>query len=163
VRADIVCMAKALGGGLPLGATLSSRSIMDWPPGIHSNTFGGNLLAAAASLAALNYMDKEDLGTRAHHRGVHMMTRLRELQSRYDVIGDVRGLGLMIGVEIIKPDGSEDPETRDRIVVEGFKEGIVLLPCGDSVIRFCPPLVITEEEADTGLDKFEAAVKKVFA
>lgn len=163
VRADIVCMAKALGGGLPLGATMSSRSIMDWPPGTHSNTFGGNLLAAAASLAALNYMEKEDLGTRAHHLGAHMMMRLRELQSRYNVIGDVRGLGLMIGVEIVKPDGSEDPETRDRIVVEGFKEGIVLLPCGDSVIRFCPPLVITEEEVDTGLERFEAAVKEVFA
>jgi len=85
VRADIVCMAKALGGGLPLGATLSSSSIMDWPPGTHSNTFGGNLLASAASLAALNFMEREE------------------------------------------PDGSIDQDTRDRIVVEGFKEGIVLL------------------------------------
>ncbi|MGC9445067.1 MAG: aminotransferase class III-fold pyridoxal phosphate-dependent enzyme [Candidatus Methanospirareceae archaeon] len=161
VRADIVCMAKALGGGLPLGATLSSRSIMDWPPGTHSNTFGGNLLAAAAALAALNYMEKEELGTRSQDLGAHMMTRLRELQSRYPaVIGDVRGLGLMIGVEIVKPDGAVDPETRDRIVIEGFKEGIVLLSCGDSVIRYCPPLVIIEEEVDMGLDRFEAAVKK---
>lgn len=164
VRADIVCMAKALGAGLPLGATLSSSSIMDWPPGTHSNTFGGNLLASAASLAALQFMEKEDLGTRAQHLGNHFMMRLRELQSRYPAaIGDVRGLGLMIGVEIVKPDGSIDPDTRDRIVVEGFKEGIVLLPCGDSVIRFCPPLVITDEEADTGLDRFEEALKKVFA
>lgn len=164
VRADIVCMAKALGAGLPLGATLSSSSIMDWPPGTHSNTFGGNLLASAASLAALQFMEKEDLGTRAQHLGAHLMTRLRELQSRYPAaIGDVRGLGLMIGVEIVKPDGSIDPDTRDRIVVEGFKEGIVLLPCGDSTIRFCPPLVITKEEADTGLDRFEAALKEVFA
>jgi 4-aminobutyrate aminotransferase len=158
-----VCMAKALGAGLPLGATLSSSAIMDWPPGTHYNTFGGNLLASAASLAALQFMEKEDLGTRAQHLGDHFMTRLRELQSRYPaVIGDVRGLGLMIGVEIVKPDGSIDPQTRDRIVVEGFKAGVVLLPCGDSVIRFCPPLVITEVEADTGLDRFEAASKKVF-
>jgi 4-aminobutyrate aminotransferase len=163
VKADIVCMAKALGGGLPLGATLSSSSIMDWPPGTHSNTFGGNLLASAASLAALNFMEREDSGTRAQQLGNHVMLRLRELQSKYPAIGDVRGLGLMIGVEIIKPDGSIDPDTRDRIVVEGFKEGIVLLPCGDSTIRFSPPLVITKEEADTGMDRFEAAVKKVFA
>jgi 4-aminobutyrate aminotransferase len=163
VRADIVCMAKALGAGLPLGATLSSSSIMDWPPGTHSNTFGGNLLASAASLAALQFMEKEDLGTRARNLGAHFITRLRELQSRYPLIGDVRGLGLMIGVEIVKPDGSVDPDTRDRIVVAGFKEGIVLLPCGDSVIRFCPPLVITKEEVDIGLDRLEAACKKVFA
>jgi 4-aminobutyrate aminotransferase len=162
VRADIVCMAKALGAGLPLGATLSRSAIMDWPPGTHSNTFGGNLLASAASLAALNYMEREDLGSQAKKLGDYFMTRLRELQSRYPAIGDVRGLGLMIGVEIIKPDGSIDPDTRGRIAVEGFKEGVVLLPCGDSVIRFCPPLVITREEVDTGLDRFEAACKRAF-
>ena len=89
------------------------------------------------------------------------MLRLREMQSKYPAIGDVRGLGLMIGVEIIKPDGTIDPDTRDRIVVEGFKEGIVLLSCGDSAIRFSPPLVITKEEADIGLDRFEAAVKNL--
>lgn len=136
VRADIVCMAKALGGGLPLGASLSSSSIMDWPPGTHSNTFGGNLLASAASLAALNFMEREDIGARTKQLGDHLMVRLRELQSKYPAIGDVRGLGLMIGVEIVKPDGSIDSDTRDRIVVEGFKEGIVLLPCGDSAYVF---------------------------
>ena len=160
VRADIVCMAKALGGGLPLGATLSSSSIMDWPPGTHSNTFGGNLLASAASLAALNFMEREDIGTQAKQLGDLLMLRLREMQSKYPAIGDVRGLGLMIGVEIVKPDGSIDPDARDRIVVEGFKEGIVLLPCGDSAIRFSPPLVITKEEADTGLDRLEEALRK---
>ena len=90
------------------------------------------------------------------------MLRLRELQSKYPAIGDVRGLGLMIGVKIVKPDGSIDPDTRDRIVVEGFKEGIVLLSCGDLTIRFSPPLVITKEEADTGLDRFEDALKNLF-
>jgi 4-aminobutyrate aminotransferase len=108
-------------------------------------------------------MEREDLGTLAKQLGKRIMLRLRELQSKYPAIGDVRGLGLMIGVEIIKPDGSIDPDTRDRIVVEGFKAGIVLLPCGDSGIRFSPPLVITKDEADTGMDRFEAAVKKVFA
>jgi 4-aminobutyrate aminotransferase len=161
VRADIICMAKALGGGLPLGAMMSGSQIMDWPPGTHSNTFGGNLLASASSLAALKFMEKEHLGARAKDVGDHILKRLREMQLDYPAIGDVRGLGLMIGVEIIKPDGSIDPNIRDQIVIEGFKEGIVLLSCGDSVVRFSPPLVITKDEADTGLDRFEAALKKV--
>jgi len=97
---------------------------MNWPPGTHSNTFGGNLLASAAALAALKFMEREDIGTRAKQLGDHLMMRLRELQSKYPAIGDVRGLGLMIGVEIVKHDGAIDPDTRDRIVVEGFKEGI---------------------------------------
>jgi 4-aminobutyrate aminotransferase len=105
-------------------------------------------------------MEREDIGIQAKQLGDHLMVRLREMQSKYPAIGDVRGLGLMIGVEIVKPDGSIDPDTRDRIVVEGFKAGIVLLPCGDSVIRFSPPLVITKAEADTGMDRFDEACKK---
>ncbi len=117
------------------------------------------MLASVAALAALQFMEREDLGTLAKQLGDHIMLRLREMQSKYPAIWDVRGLGLMIGVEIVKPDGSVDPDTRDRIVVAGFKEGIVLLPCGDSAIRFSPPLVITKDEADTGLDRFEEALK----
>ncbi len=85
---------------------------------------------------------------------------LRELQENFPCIGDVRGLGLMVGVEIVKPDKSIDPIRRDRILREAFKEGILLLPCGDSVIRFSPPLVITDEELDFGLEKFQKALKK---
>lgn len=90
-----------------------------------------------------------------------MMERLREMQQDHPAIGDVRGLGLMIGVEIVKPDKAIDPNTRDRIVLEGFKEGIILLSCGDSAIRFSPPLVITKQEADIGIDRFENALKKI--
>jgi 4-aminobutyrate aminotransferase len=161
VRPDIVTMAKALGSGLPMGAMLSSSEIMDWPPGTHSNTFGGNLLASASSLAGLEFMEKEDLGNNAKQVGNYMMERLREMQQDHPAIGDVRGLGLMIGVEIVKPDKAIDPNTRDRIVIEGFKEGIILLSCGDSAIRFSPPLVITKQEADIGIDRFENALKKI--
>ncbi|MCL7412376.1 MAG: aminotransferase class III-fold pyridoxal phosphate-dependent enzyme [ANME-2 cluster archaeon] len=160
VRADIVCMAKAIGGGLPMGVMLSDSDIMDWPPGIHSNTFGGNLLASAASLATLEFMEKEELGNQAKDLGMYIVQRLEEMQAEYPGIGDVRGLGLMIGVEMVKPDGSIDPDIRDRIILEGYKEGIILLSCGDSVIRFSPPLVMTREEADEGLDRFEAALKR---
>ena len=160
VRADISCLAKALGGGLPMGAMLADSELMDWPSGVHSNTFGGNLLASAASLASLEFLEKENTENRVKELGSHIRQRLRELQENFPCIGDVRGLGLMIGVEIVKPDKSIDPLRRDKILREAFKERILLLPCGDSVIRFSPPLVITDEEVDLGLEKFENALKK---
>jgi len=98
---------------------------------------------------------------RVKELGSHIKQRLRELQENFPCIGDVRDLGLMIGVEIVKSDKSVDPIRRDKILREAFKERILLLPCGDSVIRFCPPLVITEDEIDLGLDKFEKALNKV--
>jgi 4-aminobutyrate aminotransferase len=159
VRAEISCLAKALGGGLPMGAMLADRELMDWPPGVHSNTFGGNLLASAASLASLEFLEKENTKTRVKELGSYIRQRLWELQENFPCIGDVRGLGLMIGVEIVKPDKSIDPAKRDKILREAFKERILLLPCGDSVIRFSPSLVITDEELDLGLDKFQKALK----
>lgn len=161
VRADISCPAKALGAGLPIGAMLADSDLMNWPPGVHSNTFGGNLLASAASLASLEFLKRENTQNRVKELGSHIKQRLRELQENFPCIGDVRGLGLMIGVEIVKSDKSVDPIRRDKILREAFKERILLLPCGDSVIRFCPPLVITEDEIDLGLDKFEKALNKV--
>lgn len=161
VRADISCLAKALGAGLPIGAMLADSDLMNWPPGVHSNTFGGNLLASAASLASLEFLERENTQNRVKELGSQIRKRLRELQENFPCMGDVRGLGLMIGVEIVKSDKSVDPIRRDKILREAFKERILLLPCGDSVIRFCPPLVITEDEIDYGLDKFEEALNKV--
>jgi len=109
-------------------------------------------------------MENEKTGAHARTLGTHIQQRLRELrelQDSYPCIGDVRGMGLMIGAEIVKPDKSVDPVTRDKIVREGYKQGIMLLGCGESVIRFSPPLVMTEEEADKGLERFEEAVKRV--
>ncbi len=165
VRAEISCLAKALGAGLPLGAMLAESNLMDWPPGVHSNTSGGNLLASAASLASLEFLEREVTEKRVKELGSHIQQRLKELQENFPCIGDVRGLGLMIGIEIVKSDKlkfdkSIDPIRRDKILREAFKEKILLLPCGDSVIRFCPPLVMTDEEADMGLERFEEALKK---
>lgn len=160
VRAEISCLAKALGGGLPMGAMLAGRELMNWAPGVHSNTFGGNLLASAASLATLEFLEKEYTEKRVKELGSYMIRLLGELQESFPCIGDVRGLGLMIGVEIVKPDKSTDPILRDKILREAFKERILLLPCGDSVIRFSPPLVITVEEVDLGLEKFENALRR---
>lgn len=160
VRADITCLAKALGAGLPIGAMLADSDLMDWPPGVHSNTFGGNLLSSASALASLEFLEKENTENRVRELGFLIRLRLRELQESYPCIGDVRGLGLMTGVEIVKSDKSIDPARRDMIIREAFKDGVLLLPCGDSVIRFSPPLVMTDEEANLGLDKFEKALRR---
>ncbi|MBI4163042.1 MAG: aminotransferase class III-fold pyridoxal phosphate-dependent enzyme [Candidatus Aenigmarchaeota archaeon] len=163
VTPDIVSMAKSIGGGMPLGATISSRKIMDWVPGAHSNTFGGNLVSCAAGIAALNYMKKKKLGQNAHKIGKLIMKRLEEMKEQYEIIGDVRGLGLMIGIEIVKDKKSRTPsvQERDAIQCEAARKGMILLGAGKSVIRFCPPLVITKQEAEKGMDIFEESVRKV--
>ncbi len=161
VRAEISCLAKALGAGLPMGAMLADSDLMNWPPGVHSNTFGGNLLASAASLASLEFLERGNPEKRVKELGSHIQHRLRELQENFPCIGDVRGLGLMIGIEIVKSDKSIDPIRRDKILSEAFKEKILLLPCGDSTIRFCPPLVITDAEIDLGLERFEKALNRI--
>ena len=112
VRADISCLAKAIGAGLPIGAMLADSDLMDWPSGVHSNTFGGNLLASAASLASLEFLERENTQNRVKELGSHIKQRLRELQENFPCIVDVRGLGLMIGVEIVKSDKSVDPIRR---------------------------------------------------
>jgi len=159
VRADIVCMSKSIGGGIPLGATLSSGKIMSWPPGTHANTFGGNLLAAAGGLATLEFMQSSKLGEKAVEKGNYLMKRLNELEDKYPLIGDVRGIGLMIGVELVETDGSPAPSRRDVIINKSLEGGLILLPAGDSVIRFVPPLIIKRTEIDRGLEIFENALR----
>jgi 4-aminobutyrate aminotransferase len=159
VRADIVCMSKSIGGGIPLGATLSSGEIMSWPPGAHANTFGGNLLAAAGGLATLEFMESNKLGDKAVEKGKYLLKRLNELKDGYPVIGDVRGIGLMIGVELVEENKAPAVEKRDLIVKNALDGGLVMLPAGDSVIRFVPPLIIKKSEIDKGLEIFESALK----
>jgi 4-aminobutyrate aminotransferase len=159
VRADIVCMSKSIGGGIPLGATLSSSEIMSWPPGTHANTFGGNLLAAAGGLATLEFMESANLGQKAIEKGTYLMKRLNELKEEYPIIGDVRGIGLMIGVELIKENKIPAVDEREKIVKQALDGGLILLPAGDSVIRIVPPLIINKSEIDRGLDIFEDAIR----
>ncbi len=159
VRADIVCMSKSIGGGIPLGATLSTAEIMSWPAGAHANTFGGNLLAAAGGLATLEFMESKQLGEKAVEKGNYLMKRLNELKDRYQVIGDVRGIGLMIGAEFVEQNKEPAGEKRDAVVKKALEGGLVLLPAGDSVIRFVPPLIISKNEIDRGMEIFENAIK----
>lgn len=163
VEPDIVAMSKAIGGGLPLGATISTRKIMDWAPRVHANTFGGNLLACAAGIATLNYMRKNKLGENARKVGSYMLKRLREMQEKYEIVGEVRGIGLMLGVELTKDRSSRTPavEKRSELLCSAISRGLILLPAGESAVRIAPPLVITKEQAERGLDVIESALKKI--
>jgi 4-aminobutyrate aminotransferase len=159
VRADIVCMSKSIGGGIPLGATLSTEKIMSWPPGTHANTFGGNLLAAAGGLATLEFMEEKKLGEKAVEKGKYIIKRLDELKEKYPIIGDVRGIGLMTGIELVEEDRSPAPARRDEIIKKSLHGGLILLPAGDSVIRLVPPLIIKKNEIDRGLGILENALR----
>ncbi|MCG2737676.1 MAG: aspartate aminotransferase family protein [Candidatus Methanoperedenaceae archaeon] len=161
VRADIVCMSKSIGGGIPLGATLSTDKIMSWEPGAHANTFGGNLLAAAGGLATLEFMESSKLGDKAVEKGNYIMKRLNELKYEYPLIGDVRGIGLMIGAELVEENKEPAVQKREQIVRKSLDGGLILLPAGDSVIRFVPPLIISRTEIDRGLEIFEDALKGI--
>ncbi len=162
VKPDIVSLSKAIGGGVPIGATVANRKIMDWVPGSHANTFGGNLLACAAGIASLNYMRQKRLGENAIKIGKLMTKRLEEMKGKYDIVGDVRGLGLMIGVEIVKNKKTKEygVEERKQILCNAAEKGLLLLPAGASSIRICPPLTISKEQASNGLDILEDAVKE---
>ena len=154
---DVVCMAKGLAGGMPIGATVSIEELNKWPPGSHANTFGGNLLSCAAGMATLNYTKQKKLGENAKRIGVYMMKRLQKMQNRYEIIGDVRGLGLMIGVELVKDRKTKEYATdaRHKILCDAVGKGLLLLPAGESTIRLCPPLIITKKDASRGLDILE--------
>jgi 4-aminobutyrate aminotransferase len=160
VKPDVVSLSKALSNGLPIGVTVANKKLMDWPAGAHANTFGGNLLACAAGIATLKYMKKHKLGKNAKRTGNYIIRYLNELKDKYAIIGDVRGIGLMIGIEISKK-GSTKPDikTRDKILHKCFSKGLLMLPAGDSVIRICPPLTITQKEADKGLEIIENVIK----
>ncbi len=160
---DIVSLSKAIGGGIPLGATISHRAIMNWPPAAHSNTFGGNLVACAAGMATLDFMKRKKLGQNAAAVGGFLLQRLRKLLADEPAVGDVRGRGLMIGVEFVKDKDSKehDPFFRDQILCKAAEKGLILLPAGKSTIRICPPLILTKQQAATGAEILAEAVEEI--
>jgi 4-aminobutyrate aminotransferase len=157
---DIVCMAKGIASGMPLGACAASSEIMVWPPGSHASTFGGNPVSCAASLATIGLLT-DGLIDNAARVGKYMIGRLKEMQDNYEIIGDVRGKGLMMAVELVKDRKTKEPAKKEpgEIMVNAWKNGILLLPCGKNSIRFMPPLIVTKEQADIAMDVFENALK----
>jgi 4-aminobutyrate aminotransferase len=158
---DIVASAKGLGGGMPIGAMIARRHLTEgWQPGSHGNTYGGNALACAAAYEVLSLVE-EELAANAARVGAYLKEGLEELQGRYKQIGDVRGRGLMVGVEFVKDRASKEPaKALASAVMEGsFRRGALLLTCGASTVRFCPPLTLTTAQVDEGLTIFEAALR----
>jgi len=157
VAPDVICMAKAVGGGLPLGAVIARKRVMSWERGSHTSTFGGNPVACEAGLATIEVIEKEGLMRNAAEQGAHIQKRLRQLQQRCRLLGDVRGRGLMIGVELVRNRRTKEPAERERdhVVQQAFRRGLLLLPCGRNVIRISPPLSITRDEVDQGLAVLE--------
>jgi len=159
VKPDIVLIAKALASGLPLSAIVGREEIMRLPPGSHASTFGGNPVSCSAALETIKIIEEEGLLGNAERVGSYLLKRLNELKEKYDVIGDVRGMGLMIGVEIVKGRKEPNRELALKILREAFKRGILIISAGLSVIRFAPPLTITKDAVDEGVELFEEALK----
>ncbi|PWH12124.1 MAG: acetyl ornithine aminotransferase family protein [Anaerolineae bacterium] len=160
VEPDILTSAKGIASGVPLGACIARKSIMTWERGAHGNTYGGNPLACAAGLKTIELLEREYLQNAAEV-GQYALDALHEIAARHPSIGDVRGIGLMIGVEFVKDKATKEyaPELRDAVVHHAFERGLLLLGCSKSVIRIAPPLCITKSEVDQGLELFEEAVR----
>ncbi|MBN1138420.1 MAG: acetyl ornithine aminotransferase family protein [Anaerolineae bacterium] len=163
VEPDIVCLAKALASGMPLSAMIARQELMTWPSGAHGSTFGGNPVCCAAAEATLDVVEEEGLLDNAARVGGRLIDQLRSLAGASRLIGDVRGLGLMIGVEMVrdKRTKAKAVKERDHLVLECFKRGLILLPCGPNSVRFSPPLIITQAQADTALGIFAEALAVV--
>jgi 4-aminobutyrate aminotransferase len=161
VKPDVVCLSKALGGGLPLGAMLCKEEYMKWGPGSHSSTFGGNVLSCAAGIAALDAMKEERVGPRALRTGQRIMDHLRKLQGDIEQIGDVRGLGMMIGLDLVKDRKTKayNTEMRDEVIRYAFERGLSLLPAGESVVRIAPPLTMEKDDVEAGLAILGEAIR----
>ncbi len=159
VEPDIICMAKGIASGMPVGAMVARKSLMTWEAGAHASTFGGNPVCCAAALATIKLIEG-GLMENAAKMGQYMLDRARAMEGEHPTIGDVRGKGLMIGIELVEDKESKEPAgaLRNDLIQRAFKKGLLLLPCGPSTIRFMPALTIDGQRADEGLAIFEEAL-----
>jgi 4-aminobutyrate aminotransferase len=162
VDPDIIALAKGIASGMPLGALIAGTEIMDWEAGSHASTFGGNPVSCQAALVTIELLE-EELMKNAADQGDYLMAGLRELQQSYECMGDVRGKGLMVGVELVKDRETKEPARtwRDEIIQKAFYKGLLLLGCGENTIRFSPPLTVTAGEIDTCLSMFDSVVREI--
>jgi 4-aminobutyrate aminotransferase len=161
VTPDVFTTAKGIASGLPLSATIARAEIMNWPPGAHASTFGGNPVAIAAALATIELLERE-LTANAARMGEYILNRMTDWPRRFPHVGDVRGLGLMIGIEMVHDQESKEraPEIRDRVVSNAFERGLLVLGAGRNTIRLSPPLIITRDQADFAVDTLEECLKQ---
>jgi 4-aminobutyrate aminotransferase len=159
VKADIVCIAKGIASGLPLGACVSRADLMDWKPGAHASTFGGNPVCIAAALKTIELLERE-LVENSAEVGAYLKHGLEKLMAKHECIGDVRGFGMMLGVEFVKDKVSReaDAKLRDRVEMASYERGLILLGAGTNTIRWSPPLILTKENVDVALEIFDDAI-----
>ena len=159
VEPDMVCMAKGIASGMPLGICLTRAEIMDWVPGSHASTFGGNPVSIASALATIEILKREGIAN-AGRVGALMLERLQGWNHSHPTVGDVRGRGLMIGIELVKDKATREPAgaLRNRVETLAFERGLMVLGCGENSIRLCPPLIVSESEAMVALDLLEDAL-----
>ena len=162
VTPDILTVAKGIASGLPLSAMVARAEVMNWGPGAHASTFGGNPVAVAAALVTIELIERQ-LVANAARVGGHIMDRLRSWPGKFKNVGDVRGLGLMIGIEMVRDQATKEraPELRDRLVAMAFERGLLVLGAGRNVLRLCPPLIITRDQADFAVDTLEECLKSM--
>jgi 4-aminobutyrate aminotransferase len=159
VEPDILCLAKGIASGMPLGAIIARGEVMDWPPGSHASTFGGNPVSCRAALTTLDLLENKYIRNAAE-RGEQLRQGLIQMRKKHPALGDVRGLGLMMAVDLVKNQDRTalDPALRDEIVQTAYRRGLLLLGCGDAAIRFCPPLCVTAEQVNTALHIIESVL-----
>jgi len=162
VEPDMVCIAKGIASGMPLGICMTKAEIMDWVPGSHASTFGGNPVSIAAALVTMDIIEREALGNAATV-GEFMLERLRGWTRSHALVGEVRGRGLMIGIELVKDKATREPavELRNRVEQLAFERGLMLLGCGETSLRLSPPLIVSREEATVAMDILEEALTVV--
>jgi 4-aminobutyrate aminotransferase len=162
LKADVVNIAKGVASGLPLGVTCARAEMMNWPPGAHASTFGGNPVSCAAANATIRLL-KDSLVANAAAVGAHLMTGLREIQDKHAIIGDIRGKGLMIGIELVKDRVTKERalEARGALVQAMFRRGILILGAGRNAVRLAPPLVLTKDQADSVLHVLDEALSEI--
>lgn len=164
VEPDITCVAKALSGGtVPMGAIVAKDEVMDWESDTHASTFGGNLLGCESALAGLDLLEEENLVEKAEEKGKYLHKRLEELEEDHELIGDVRGIGLLKGVELVKDRETKERavEEKERVIEEATNRGLIVFAAGRSVIRLAPPLIIEEEELEEGMNILDEALTEV--
>jgi 4-aminobutyrate aminotransferase len=161
IEPDIICSAKGIASGMPLGAVIARSSVMNWTPGAHASTFGGNPVSIAASLVTLRLLEDSYLDN-ARRMGEFILRRTADWPNKFKNVGEVRGRGLMIGIEFVRDQKTKEkaPELRNRIVHLAFEKGLLVLGSGDTTLRFCPPLVVDEEQADFAVRTIEECIRE---
>jgi 4-aminobutyrate aminotransferase len=162
IEPDIICTAKGIASGMPLSAMIARASVMDWKPGAHASTFGGNPVCIAASLATIRLIEKQYMANAAR-MGEYIMRKTVDWREKHKIVGDIRGRGLMIGIEFVRDQKTKEkaPELRNQIVERAFYKGLLVLGSGDTTLRLCPPLLIDEEQADFALRTLDGVISEI--